>query len=255
MENPNDRQVAGKHYEAGYQHWDLVYDLSGSVAYFQGCATKYAARWRKKYPDDLEKQIEDLEKVAHYVEKMIWLFRNVSPKFENALLHNDHRQEIFTIFVHENELSQTDLILCDLILFWENVADLEAARALALAVAERVRGRARAAAMPVQAPAPDPSTERFTPLGAVAPACVAGSLARHNAPTARFQGEIGTVIREVGNRLELRYDSVSNLSKSCSEFITVDKHYVEILEQGQDLAASRAEGMEHPFGYDAQQES
>jgi len=63
MSNANKRQVAGAHYNAPIQHWDIVqmYDLG----YFDGQATKYLLRWRKK------NGIEDLRKAVHFIEKLI----------------------------------------------------------------------------------------------------------------------------------------------------------------------------------------
>ena len=59
----NDRQVGGEHYRGGIQHWDWA--TSEELDYFQGCITKYVARWRKKGG------ISDLEKAQHYLEKYI----------------------------------------------------------------------------------------------------------------------------------------------------------------------------------------
>jgi len=60
----NDRQVGGDHYhQVKIQHWDWA--VSEGLDYFQGCITKYVARWRKKGG------IEDLKKAAHYLEKYI----------------------------------------------------------------------------------------------------------------------------------------------------------------------------------------
>jgi hypothetical protein len=57
--NPNEIQVGGDHYKSEYQHWDFVPKFE--LDYFQGCATKYISRWRKK------NGIQDLKKALHYV--------------------------------------------------------------------------------------------------------------------------------------------------------------------------------------------
>lgn len=70
MENPNDRQVGGEHYQKAaltctcgrtYQHWDLVQALNWD--YFQGQIIKYLMRWRNK------NGVQDLEKAAHFLDK------------------------------------------------------------------------------------------------------------------------------------------------------------------------------------------
>lgn len=62
MSNANDRQVGGTHWISEYQHWDLVRDLG--LDYYQGCATKYITRYKKKGG------VEDLEKAKHYIDKV-----------------------------------------------------------------------------------------------------------------------------------------------------------------------------------------
>lgn len=61
----NSYQVGGNHYAAAIQHWDFV--AAYRLDYFQGVATKYICRWRKK------NGLEDLRKAAHYLIKRIAL--------------------------------------------------------------------------------------------------------------------------------------------------------------------------------------
>lgn len=61
----NDKQVGGKHYEAGHQHWDIVHEHQ--LDYFQGQITKYVMRWKKK------NGVQDLEKARHFLDKYIEL--------------------------------------------------------------------------------------------------------------------------------------------------------------------------------------
>ncbi len=63
--NANSRQVAGSHYQAVYQHWDMVADLR--IGYFEGQVTKYLARWRKK------NGLQDLMKAQHFLQKLLEL--------------------------------------------------------------------------------------------------------------------------------------------------------------------------------------
>jgi len=59
----NERQVGGKHYKNAIQHWDWA--ASNNLDYFQGCITKYVARWKDK------NGVEDLLKAQHYLEKYL----------------------------------------------------------------------------------------------------------------------------------------------------------------------------------------
>lgn len=60
--SPNDRQVGGSHYRAGYQHWDLV--IENRLPYLEGQITKYITRYKKK------NGAQDVEKSIHYCEKL-----------------------------------------------------------------------------------------------------------------------------------------------------------------------------------------
>lgn len=59
--DPNKYQIGGDHYKMEYQHWDFVSDTN--THYLLGCATKYIARYKKKYGT------VDLEKAIHYLVK------------------------------------------------------------------------------------------------------------------------------------------------------------------------------------------
>lgn len=61
----NERQYGGDHYRAEYQHWDMVHDTG--MGYFNGCASKYVGRHRRKNGP------EDLAKAVHFCEKAIEL--------------------------------------------------------------------------------------------------------------------------------------------------------------------------------------
>lgn len=64
-EPANERQYGGDHYRAEYQHWDMVHDVR--MGYFNGCASKYVGRHRRKNGP------EDLAKAMHFCEKAIEL--------------------------------------------------------------------------------------------------------------------------------------------------------------------------------------
>lgn len=61
----NSYQVGGDHYQSRYQHWDLV--ANTGMGYFEGQATRYIARWRKKAGG------QDLKKAIHYIDKLLEL--------------------------------------------------------------------------------------------------------------------------------------------------------------------------------------
>ena len=64
--NANDRQIGGRHYKSvprQYEHWTVAVALGWG--YLLGTCTKYLWRYRDKGG------IEDLEKAAHYLQKLI----------------------------------------------------------------------------------------------------------------------------------------------------------------------------------------
>lgn len=70
----NDKQIGGAHYrvETGIpQHWDVVIALGWD--YLTGNATKYL--WRLGKKGGPEKELEDLQKAIHYLEKKQELLR------------------------------------------------------------------------------------------------------------------------------------------------------------------------------------
>ena len=72
MNTANDEQVAGNHYKSAVQHWDYAAWFFGT-GYFKGQITKYIYRWRKKGG------VQDLEKAAHFLRKLIELGDKPSP--------------------------------------------------------------------------------------------------------------------------------------------------------------------------------
>jgi hypothetical protein len=68
MSAANERQVAGDHYRAGLQHWDLM--AHNHVDYFSAQITKYITRWKKK------NGVQDVEKSIHYHEKLTELLQD-----------------------------------------------------------------------------------------------------------------------------------------------------------------------------------
>jgi hypothetical protein len=116
----NERQVGGSHYsQAGrYQHWDFIEDHG--LGYLEGYASKYLIRWDKKGTP-----VQDLEKSAHTIEKLIELAQ-AGKRMNRA--HNVPTVESIGLFCAANKVS--DDVTHDAILNlyrWENSGDLEVA--------------------------------------------------------------------------------------------------------------------------------
>jgi hypothetical protein len=63
MNKANERQVGGKHYKGGIEHWDYI--LANDIPYIEAQIIKYVERHTKK------NGIQDLEKAQHFLEKLI----------------------------------------------------------------------------------------------------------------------------------------------------------------------------------------
>lgn len=87
MTNANERQVAGTHYQSGYQHWDWSRDVGLSPMFYQ--ISKYVSRNRKK------NGIEDLQKALHFAEKE---YENITTQKTIVRLQTDN-------FINSNNLS------------------------------------------------------------------------------------------------------------------------------------------------------
>jgi len=74
----NDTQVAGTHYAAPVQHWDMV--VMHELNYFEGQITKYVMRARKK------NGLQDLQKAQHFINKYLEVYAQMYPaKVSNPL--------------------------------------------------------------------------------------------------------------------------------------------------------------------------
>lgn len=56
----NKIQIGGDHYRSDYQHWDFVHEFG--LDYYEGCASKYVTRRKRK-------RMEDLRKAQHFLHK------------------------------------------------------------------------------------------------------------------------------------------------------------------------------------------
>jgi len=127
IRNPNDLQVGGTHYRSSIQHWDFV-ELNG-LGYLEGCATKYVARAHKKHVSPRE----DLEKAAHYVQKLRDLYgRGLREpnRFKNRISVED--------FCEANKLIPTESRVIQLLAYWCKDLDLELAHAIILRMIEKL---------------------------------------------------------------------------------------------------------------------
>lgn len=111
----NDDQVGGDHYKAEFQHWDFVEE--NGIGYLEGCATKYATRWRHKAG------VEDVKKAIHYVEKLMEM---------HALGRREARGiapvEAIRRFADANHLSSLEERIVYALARWSNATDLRVAR-------------------------------------------------------------------------------------------------------------------------------
>lgn len=88
----NEKQVGGNHYKGlgDCQHWDVVYRLNW--CYLVGAATKYL--WRLGKKGDATKQIEDIGKAIHYLEKKREQLINEITPFQFSPSPVDPRKEM-----------------------------------------------------------------------------------------------------------------------------------------------------------------
>lgn len=63
MSKANERQVGGQHYATPIQHWDFV--VANDIPYLEAQVIKYVCRHKKK------NGVQDLEKAAHFLQKLI----------------------------------------------------------------------------------------------------------------------------------------------------------------------------------------
>lgn len=108
----NDTQVAGTHYRASYQHWDLVRDLH--LGYFEGQISKYVTRHRTKNGKI------DLEKALHFTKKLLELNKFSGYKPMRLFPTAEQMQD----FVNANGLNLREHVLLKKLLSWVNERDL-----------------------------------------------------------------------------------------------------------------------------------
>lgn len=106
IDDPNSRQVGGNHYKVAIEHWDFV--LANDVPYMTAQVLRYVCRADKK------NGTEDLQKAAHYLDKMVECHN------QNAL------PEISTgEFVRAQKLPSMIGLIVVLMMAYDNTGDLE----------------------------------------------------------------------------------------------------------------------------------
>lgn len=137
--DPNAQQVGGTHYQAEYQHWDLVTDCD--LGYFEGQITKYIGRHIKK------NGLQDVQKAAHFLDKLLDLHARGRYRPHNGL----STPSKVALYAHANKLGGSERLITSLICFWT-------ADDMLLECKERITEVAAAYA----APALKPQTVRLT---------------------------------------------------------------------------------------------
>lgn len=115
MLHPNDKQVAGNHYQGTkYQHWDWIAECH--ISYLEGNATKYIVRHKNKAG------LQDLEKAIHYVEKIRSLlhkgYKNRSI-FMNSKMEMHHASVLTDEFILGANLDHEQAVCVRLLMNWE----------------------------------------------------------------------------------------------------------------------------------------
>ena len=114
-EAANERQIGGDHYRSEYQHWDFV--ENNGLGYLEGCATKYATRWRNKHGR------QDLEKAKHYVDKLMELHMSA----RHRVRRGQASPEELNLFCDANHLSQVERMVVVSLSNWNSLDDLRGA--------------------------------------------------------------------------------------------------------------------------------
>ena len=120
----NNRQIGGEHYRSAMQHWDLVY--AADLNYYEGNATKYLARHRKKNGR------QDLEKAIHYIDKLIEIeeqrgtIERCVYRFQRRIRRWLYWNEVER-FVVENGLDYVEAQAIRRVFNWHTAADLQRA--------------------------------------------------------------------------------------------------------------------------------
>jgi len=125
--NPNEKQVGGSHYRAGFQHWDLV--AYNHMGYFEAQITKYITRWKKK------NGAQDVEKSCHYLEKLQSLL-------EAKVLEYPPARRIVKLdeFAGQNKLSLLERLIFQIVMSYTSKEELLALKGYLDLLLEQAHG-------------------------------------------------------------------------------------------------------------------
>lgn len=130
MSEVNKTQVGGDHYQTGdVQHWDLATQMG--TEYLIGNITKYVSRWRKKNGAD------DVRKAAHYLLKLREVIVEGAPFPVWA-----PRAEDFVAWVIDAKLTKLEARLCAVLLYADEVDDLNQASKLMIQLMKEAQNAA-----------------------------------------------------------------------------------------------------------------
>lgn len=143
--NANTRQVAGTHYQAGFQHWDLVHRLG--LGYFEGQVTKYVTRHRNKNGR------QDAEKALHFLEKLMELVNEGIARAPRAPAGTDI-YSLLDHYVRENGLTLQEDTIIRGVCTWFSPIDLRNARRTIVRMIEETYNPAPRAIKELTGPVP-----------------------------------------------------------------------------------------------------
>jgi len=140
MKAANEIQVGGSHYKSGYEHWDFAINVA--MDYLSSAASKYVVRWRDK------NGIEDLEKAAHYITKLIEVSSLVLLRLQHCRPYMGYIEAETVRFIRTNRLNLKEAQVCHKLATWTTKDELESARELILELVnstklEQVKEKAR----------------------------------------------------------------------------------------------------------------
>jgi hypothetical protein len=143
-------QVGGTHYKSGFQHWDWV--LATGQGYFEGQATKYITRWRKKGNGAC-----DLRKGLTYINKLLEWVRKGHDRLDMPMRQLAEIELQTAVFARQNNLTWQEQQVLTKVASWQKAEDLEAARELVVTMIE-VEDM-KEPRLPIKDPDPVPLTE------------------------------------------------------------------------------------------------
>lgn len=142
--NANERQVAGTHYEADYQHWDFVVDAK--LGYFEGQITKYVSRCYKK------NGLQDVDKALHFADKAYELAMQGKIERKAGIVHITDMVMILNRYRDAQKLNALqDLVVCA-VAYWCNPRDLRDVRNFVIALRDDLVRRAHRPTQPMYDP-------------------------------------------------------------------------------------------------------